>query len=361
MKSRHRLSDGLFDDVYSAVTNGRNWIAYPSTLFYLQKGDLYFFRTPADARRFIDGSHPNKGYAVTFAYSVLSLYRELEGTKTINNQIQSSINDSVMNEKNLAYLKDQLKFMGFGDKLNEALEKELAKGSPNFQLTLETEIDKKAFAAVLNFRKSDHTDLYFFNSYHATLGRKDGEVVDQAFYVKDGKGITAKEAFNLLDGRAVHKELTNKEGTAYRAWVQIDFQKRDQNNNHELKQFHEAYGFDLAKALQKYPIKEMQEGDKKEALLKSLEKGNLQAVTFTGEGRVDRMFVEAAPQYKSINVYDNQLKRVQKEELHVYTGKGQEKEVKQGQKQGDQKQNKQTNGSVIEKPKPKSTKRSIGR
>lgn len=316
MKERHRISDSLFDAIYKAISENFNWIACKSDVFFLQKGELHFFRTPVEARAFADKE--NTAYAVTYASSVLAVYREVEGNQPTKKQMYSSKNKIIMNDKFLADLKNNLKFMGFGDKLSEGLESQMAKGSPNFQLTLETEINGKAFAAVLNFRKSDTTDRYFFNSYHATLGRKDGEVVDQAFYLKDGKGITAKEAFNLLDGRSVHKELTTKAGEPYRAWIQLDFDKKDKNNNHEVKQFHEAYGFDIKEALSKYAFTDLKDPAKEADLLKSLQKGNMQSVTFEKDGSVAKMFVEAAPQFKTVNLYDGEMKRVQKESISHY-------------------------------------------
>lgn len=268
-----------------------------------------------------------------------------------------------MNDKNYEYVKDNLKYAGFGEGLSEALKEQMQAGAPSFQLTFEAEINKKPFAAVLNFRKSDNKDMYFFNSYHASLQRSNGDMMDQAFYLNKGKGITAKEAYNLLEGRAVYKELENKEGQKYHAWLQIDFGKRDKSNNHEVKQYHEAYGYDLKEALAKYPIHDMKEPDLRDILLASLQKGNLQAVAFEKEGGAVRMFVEANPQYKSVNVYDSELKRVPKEALQQYTGKGQEKEVQQGENQVNKKESKQKNGIGIERPKAtkaKGAKRSIG-
>lgn len=178
---------------------------------------------------------------------------------------------------------------------------------------------------MLSFRKSENTDMYFFNSYHATLTRSNGEMKDQAFYMNKGKGITAKEAYNLLEGRAVYKELENREGQKYHAWLQIDFGKRDKSNNHDIKQYHEAYRYDLKEALTKFPIRDMKEPDLRDILLASLQKGNLQAVAFEKEGGAVRMFVEANPQYKTVNLYDSELKRVPKEELQKYQVEGKEK------------------------------------
>lgn len=267
-----------------------------------------------------------------------------------------------MNEKNIEYLKDNLKYLGFGDRLFSGLEAEVAKGAPQFQLHLETEMNKKSFAATLNFRKSDTGEMYFFNSYQASLRRSSGEEMEQIFYVNRGKGVTLKEAFNLLEGRAVHKQMANKEGQTYHAWLQLDLAVKDKSGNHDVKQFHENYGFHLEDALGKYPIREMQEADLKEVLLRSLEKGNLQAVTFIGEGTVAKLFVEANPQFKSVNVYDSSLRRLQKEDLQFYTGKGQDKGLGQEQQQQGAVERK-AKSEKVESPRqtrPGNPKKSIG-
>jgi hypothetical protein len=42
--------------------------------------------------------------------------------------------------------------------------------------------------------------------------------------------VTLKEAFNLLEGRAAHKELSGKEGK-FNAWIQLDFKEKEENGN----------------------------------------------------------------------------------------------------------------------------------
>lgn len=240
-----------------------------------------------------------------------------------------------MKEQNLAFLKDNLKYMGFGEQLYTELEHQLKTNASQFQLHYATEINKKSFSATLNFRKSGNSDMYFLNSYHASLQRPNGTTKDQVFYLNKGKGITAKEAYNLLEGRAVLKELTNKEGEPYKAWIQLNFEKRDKSNNHEVHQYHEKYGYDLKEALSRFAIVELKDSDKHNALLQSLQKGNIQSVTMERDGSFSKMFIEANPQFKSVNLYDGQLKRIQKEALGQYQTIEQTsgKEVKQEQKQ----------------------------
>ena len=69
--------------------------------------------------------------------------------------------------------------------------------------------------------------------------------------------------------------------------------------------------------------------------MQSLQKGNIQSVTFGVNDDTKKMFVEANPQYKTVTVYDSQMKRMQKEDLSQYHSvqQSQGKEVKQEQRQ----------------------------
>ena len=113
-----------------------------------------------------------------------------------------------------------------------------------------------------------------------------------------------------MSGRAVNKDFTTKEGQVYNAWLQLDFKQTDSHGNHKLKQFHQNYGFDLEKALAKHPIKELSIEPNKSQLLESLQKGNRQSVTFIQDGKEQKHFVEANPQFKSVTLYDNHMQRL---------------------------------------------------
>lgn len=242
-----------------------------------------------------------------------------------------NIKTNIMNQENLDYLKDNLKYMGFGEKLNEQLETNLKEGKELFQLSFSADVNKKPFEATLHFGKSETTDKYFFNSFDASLQKGNGEKVDQTFYLNKGKGVTAKEAYNLLDGRAVHKDMTNKENEPYKAWLQLDFGNKDKHNNHEVKQFHENYGYDLKAAVGKLAIAELNDPEKEKSLMQSLMKGNVQSVTIEKNGTAEKMFVEANPQFKTVNLYDGQMKRVQKENLEQYKSVSQSNGISKGE------------------------------
>lgn len=216
-----------------------------------------------------------------------------------------------MNEKNFEYLRDQLKFTGFGEGLEAELKQKLQEQPPTFFLNHNTQYGNDTVSTTLQFSRSKQTDMYFFNSYQVNLQKeKVSESMTQTFYINKGNNITLKEAYNLMSGRAVNKDLTSKEGQLYNTWLQMDFKESDDKGNFKLKQYHQNYGYDLESAIAKLPIKELAQDEHKGMLIDSLKKGNLQSVTFQKEGQELKQYIEANPQFKTINVYNSSMQRL---------------------------------------------------
>lgn len=216
-----------------------------------------------------------------------------------------------MNEKNFEYLRDQVKYTGFGDALEAELREEMKKEEPNFTLGHNTKYGNDTVAATLNFNKSKESDMYFFNSYKVELQKENSkETLEQTFYINKGSNITLKEAYNLMEGRSVNKDLTNKEGEIYNSWLQLNFKESDTNGNLKLNQYHQNYGYDLEATLSKHPIKELENPKYKEDLMNSIKKGNLQSATFLKDGNEIKQYIEASPQFKTINIYDGNMQRI---------------------------------------------------
>lgn len=240
-----------------------------------------------------------------------------------------------MNKDNLEYLKDRLLNLGFGDKANDELEKQIKKQGDDFSLKIELpQYKDKSVDYELHFKKSDKSDMYFFNSYDAHLKAPDPDHdKKQRFYVNEGNTLTAKEAFNLLEGRSVHKNnLLTKDGVKYDAWLQLDLTNPDsKTNNYSVQQYHHNYGYNLEKTLDKFPIKELNDPAQKEKLVASLEKGNSQMVTIEVEKKETKFYIEANPKFKTINVHDQTLNPVKRETLQKAVETGQAKAIKTGQ------------------------------
>ncbi|HET9056408.1 MAG TPA: hypothetical protein VFN30_06115 [Chitinophagaceae bacterium] len=377
MNNEHPIADEVLGLVNIALLKGENYMVYNNSLYFIDKSDVYFFKTKNEADDFAENSISDRdNYAVLRINSIRDVLAQIPYGEKLSRQLnldpdanglynkdgnaftdalidhfesqQLSLFDkqlktNFMNSENLQYLTDNIKYMGFGETLKAELERNMGEGKGEFQLHFKAEINKKPFEATLNFRKSDSTDMYFFNNYNASLEKSNGEKNEQTFYLNKGKGVTAKEAYNLLDGRAVHKDLTTKEGQPYKAWIQLDFENKDKNNNFEVKQFHENYGYDLKAAVKKFAVAELNDPEKAKALMQSLEKGNVQSVTIEKDGNSHKMFMEADPQYKKVTMYDSNMKMVAKESLEQYKSgidKG-SKEVKAGQENDKKKELKQ--------------------
>lgn len=352
MQNEHPLSDEVLTLAELALQAGKTYMVYNNSIYFLDKTDVYFFSTHVEAKSFVaDNISDHDRFHVLPFNSIPDLLAKIPYGEQLHQppisdpdenglynkhdnvftdaliehfeskNISEQLNFKIMNQENLQYLSDNLKYMGFGETLKADLEKNLQEGKPEFKLEFFNEIGNKGFEATLNFRKSESSDMYFFNNYQATLHRSNGEEVNQTFYLNKGKGVTAKEAFNLLDGRAVHKELLTKDGQPYKAWLQLDFDNKT-DKGFEIKQYHENYGYDLKTAVGKFAVAELSDPEKEKALLASLQKGNVQSVTIEKDGSSQKLFMEANPQFKNVTLYDGHMKMLTKETMTQYLSNG---------------------------------------
>lgn len=216
-----------------------------------------------------------------------------------------------MNEKNFEYLRDQLKYTGFGEALEIELKEKLKQGQPSFTLYHETYPEDRVARATLTFNKAKDSDMYFFNSYSVAMQKENtSDALEHTFYVAKSGSITMKEAQNLMMGRAINKDLFTKEGQPYNGWLELNFKQIDDKGNFKLKLYHANYGYDLTETLSKYAIKELGNETMKEDLLRSLKKGNLQGATFLKDGKEIKYLIQANPQFKTIGIFDQELKKI---------------------------------------------------
>lgn len=381
----HVISDDVLDKVGIALSKGNNWMAYNNALYFIDPDDVFFFDNKDSANEFADNNVSGYDrYVVMYASSVADVLRKIPYEESLNKEItnpdanglyntngnaftealidqmeQQQIlinkNKNIMEDKNFEYLSKQVKFSGFGEDHQTELKEKMQKQMPEFTIFHQADFGKDSTVAALQFKKSSEHDMYFFNSYNLSL--KNGQHPDplkQTFYISNKQdNITLKEAYNLMSGRAVHKELTPKEGEKYKAWMQLDFKEMDKNGNYKMKQFHQNYGYDLAATLAKHPIKELTDGQEKSRLLESLQRGNRQSVTININGQEKKVFIEAAPQFKSLNFYDSNQQRLKTDRL--YESNLPQQSVKQEVKKENQKQ---ATGDVGEGPAQQSIKKS---
>lgn len=262
-----------------------------------------------------------------------------------------------MNEKNFEYLCDQVKYTGFGEGLEDELKEKMQQQKPSFSINHEAYYGEDVARVFLNFKKSELSDMYFFNSYKIDLFKENAtEGLEQTFYINKGSNITMKEAYNLMEGRAVNKDLTTKEGQPYNAWVQMDFKETDANGNFKLNQYHKNYGYDIENTLSKHAIKELGNPKYKQDLIDSMKKGNRQSVTFLYDGKEIKQFIEANPQFKTINLYDSDMQRIDNRQSR---DEKKSKDEAEAIKQDNKKQSQSSEGDGSEVPQEKKRRKRI--
>src|SRR5437879_6377649 len=105
-----------------------------------------------------------------------------------------------INMKNYDYLKNQVKFLGFGENLDNMLKDKIQAQEQDFTLPHQAKFGQDDVSSTLHFSKSKESEMYFFNGYDLALKQpgKD-DVLNQSYYVGKENNYTLKERYNMLD------------------------------------------------------------------------------------------------------------------------------------------------------------------
>lgn len=210
--------------------------------------------------------------------------------------------DAKEEEKNNQSLHDKVQRIGFRD-LSNQIDQQIKQGHEQFNIPVSYYInEKERLNHELSFVK-DQSGQYQFEGYKTTLQNesKPEEERSQYFKVQGRNPIDATEVYNLLAGRAVQKE---------NSWIKLDFNDKDAKGNHRIKEFHSGYGYDLEKAVQQLSLKELSNKTETDKLKHDLKQGNRLPVTLIKNGNEHRFYIEANPQFKSINIYDEHSRKI---------------------------------------------------
>ena len=234
--------------------------------------------------------------------------------QSINNQ-----NSKIMTTQNkdfdqVKYLKDQLKYLQFGEgeKLHKDLEAGINSSEKEFQI--KTSSDKtlpgNTVDFTLNYNKSEKGGI-FLNSYQTELKNKKGEELSHVFNISKENTFDAKEAINLLEGRSVKIEFINpKIEEKQTAFVKLDFNEpKTQYGTYKFQSFHENYGVNTAEIVDKSGLI-FDKPEWRDNTIKSLERGNIVNVKFKHEDKEIEGKAFLNPQYKTLNLYDSNMTRI---------------------------------------------------
>ncbi|AZB28745.1 hypothetical protein [Chryseobacterium balustinum] len=264
-----------------------------------------------------------ESYELLDSGEILKIYLEEDSLPknrilTINEIKFNNQNPNIMeNNKEfdqVQYLKDQMKYLGFGEgeKLHKDIEEGIKSAKQDFEIktTSDKTLPENKVDFTLKFNKSENGGV-FLNSYNATLENEKDESISHNFYVNKENTFTAKEAVNLLEGRTVKIEFTNpKTEKLEPAFVKLNFEEpKTEKGNYNFQNFYKNYGVDTAQIIEKSKLI-FDKPEWKESTIKSLEKGNIVKVKFELDDKVVEGKAVLNPQYKNLNLYDSDMNRI---------------------------------------------------
>ena len=240
-------------------------------------------------------------------------FKEKDQKLNINNQTPN-IMETQKEFDQVEYLKNQMKYLGFGE--GEKLHKDLEKGikSKNQQFEIKTTSDKSLpenkVDFTLKFNKTDSGGI-FLNSYNAKLTNEKNEEISHNFPVNRENTFTAKEAINLLEGRSVKIEFHNpKSDQQETAFVKFNFEEpKTEKGNYLFQNFYKNYGVETDKIVEKSNLI-FDKPEYKENTIKSLEKGNIVKVKFEQDDKIIEGKAILNPQNRNLKLYDSDMNRI---------------------------------------------------
>lgn len=219
-------------------------------------------------------------------------------------QNQLSIrSDAKKEEKNFNSINEKVQRIGFPD-LSEKIKNLMGREQENFSLPLSYYInEKEKINHSLCFSKNaeGHFELDGFKS---SLQKNSAPEDSREYFFKNGleNNFRLNEVYNLLSGRSVaHNQ----------SWFQLDFNDKDASGNYQLKEFRNEYAYDLEKALKAIPLKEISNPYEMEKLKNTLRQGDRVSAVLIKDRRENQIYIEANPQFKSLNIYDQHFQKVQ--------------------------------------------------
>src|SRR6187399_2204404 len=119
MKREHVISYEVIEIVQLAIKRNENWMAYNNSLYFIDKDDVHFFKEKTTAEEFAaDNISDYDHFNIIKIQSIADVLRQIQYGEVLNKQLNNlSLKAlSIMKQKKLEYLKDNIKYMAFGEK-----------------------------------------------------------------------------------------------------------------------------------------------------------------------------------------------------------------------------------------------------
>ncbi|HEY4291244.1 MAG TPA: hypothetical protein VGN00_29285 [Puia sp.] len=217
-----------------------------------------------------------------------------------------------MNAQSLNVLRDAMKKIGHPNFLELTIEPvELSGEQPlEVQLTDVFYRDDSSMEVTLYFERPEKGVVYSFTRYKCHVRYYKDPTKNRAYTFYRSKFVpTIREAYNLLLGRSINKDVTSAPDEVYNAWLTLNFREKDTNGNYKLHYFPTKNGYQIERILDLYPIQELFDDELKANLLLSLKAGDSCLVTLNQAGKSQKVYIEASPKFKTIGIYPTKVSR----------------------------------------------------
>jgi hypothetical protein len=209
-------------------------------------------------------------------------------------------------------LKKQMVDLGFGEVFAESLWLEMQKGVPKITFPYRTLIDEHVVGCELQFSKMANGN-YFFNQYRIDVsGITDdlgnfahrSQTIPVEYYDTANKSCSVQEAYNLLNGRWVFKDVAYPDGLYYKDWMRYDPSTVTLSGNSRIELLGKNRSFDLDGAIKELPIVKFGQHNCFEEFKRSLEQGNKEEATIlTSAGEKIGFKIIVSPDANTLDVY----------------------------------------------------------
>lgn len=201
-------------------------------------------------------------------------------------------------ERNNRALFNNLQKVGFNEVFGK-VERYMKLGQEKFTVPVSLYLnEKERLNHSLYFTKNEWGH-YQFEGFKTALHNELNPVENRNHYF-NGYDFNSRQAYNLLAGRAVFVDGI---------WKQFDLNDKNGEDNYRIKEFPKDYNYSIEKAIEMLPLQIRKSLDK-ESVVNSLKEGEREQVVLLKDGKEQKYFIDASPQFRSLDIFNSNLKKV---------------------------------------------------
>lgn len=205
--------------------------------------------------------------------------------------------------ENIEKLKQKIAATGVGQRFDQQIDDNFAKGLSSFKLSTSEIIEGHKLDLELDINSKEGKG--YFNGTKITFHNQDGTTVEQWFKANDR--ITVNEAYILLldqhQPRALHKTYYDETGEKYGQWIQLDFTKKTDRGNHLTKRFGD---FDQVQKLNDFDFVELGSSTQKITAAAYMAEGREIMVTPINQEKYAMVILRTNPERKTHHILDTE-------------------------------------------------------